>query len=136
MIGVIMEFLNSLEELIGINDRPVEEFEVPEWGRKVYLRGMTGTDRDAFEAHVSNGGREGSMNLIGMRAKMVAACLVNAEGERIASPRDEAVLGNTSAKALDRLFTKCMELNGMSQEDEEKLKESFGDGQSDGSTSA
>ncbi len=120
-----MSFLNSLDEILGIDDRPVVEFEVPEWNVTVRLRGMTGTDRDAFENHVTKGGQEGSMNIVGMRAKMVAACLVNENGERIASTKDEAALGSKSAAALDRLFAKCMELNGMSKEDEEKLREGF-----------
>lgn len=121
-----MGFLNSLEDILGIDDRPVVEFEVPEWNTSVRLRGMTGTDRDAFEAHVTKGGQEGTMNIIGMRAKMVAACMVNENGERIVSPMEESKLGQKSAAALDRVFTKCMELNGMSAEDKEALEENFG----------
>jgi len=127
-----MSFLNSLEEILGIDDRPIVEFEVPEWNITVRLRAMTGTDRDGFENHVTKGGQEGTMNIVGMRAKMVAACLVDEDGNRlVTSAKDEQALGSKSAAALDRLFAKCMEMNGMSAEDEEKLKESFGETDSD-----
>lgn len=119
------EYLNSIEDFLGLDDRPIEDFEVPEWNKTVKLRGMMGNDRDAWEAHVTNGGKEGSTNLVGMRAKMVAACLVDSNGDRVFPATKEGLLGQRSAAALERLFIRCMALNGMSEEDEKKLVENF-----------
>lgn len=131
-----MEFLSSLSDLLGIDDRKVVDFEVPEWNISVKLRAMTGNDRDAFEAHVTNGGKEGTVNVLGMRAKLVGACLVDADGNRLVPDGSEEKLGEKSAAALDRLFTKCMSLNGMTEEDEKKLVENFEDAPSEDSTTA
>lgn len=130
-----MEFLSKIEEILKIDDRKTIEVEVPEWNYKLRLRAMTGTDRDAFEAHVTSGGQEGSMNVIGMRAKLIASCIVDEDGKRVLGPADEVKLGSKSAAVLDKLFTQCMELNGMSPEDEKKLVENFSETQSEPSTS-
>src|SRR5690606_24188934 len=116
-----MEFMNSLDAILSIDDREVIEVDVPEWNTRVRLRAMTGTDRDAYEVHVTNGGKQGSVNLIGMRSKLVASCLVNENNERIVSPKDEIRLGEKSAKVLNTLFEKCLSLNGMTEDDVKEL---------------
>lgn len=129
-----MDFLSTLDDILGIDDRKIVDFEVPEWNRSVKLRPMTGNDRDAFEAHVTNGGKEGTVNVLGMRAKLVASCLVDSAGNRLVQDGQEKVLGGKSAAALDRLFTRCMSLNGMTEEDEKKLVENFDNAPSEPST--
>lgn len=133
--GYTVEFLTKLEDILSIDDRKTIEVEVPEWNCKLRLRAMTGTDRDKFEAHVTAGGQEGSMNVIGMRAKLIAACIVDENGKRVLQDADEVKLGSKSAAVLDKLFTECMTLNGMSPEDEKKLVENFDSTQSEPSTS-
>lgn len=130
-----MEFMNSLDQIIGVDDRQVIEVDVPEWSTRVRLRAMTGTDRDAYEVHVTNGGKQGAVNLIGMRSKLVAACLVNDRNERIVSPKDEVKLGEKSAKVLNDLFEKCLSLNGMTEDDVKELEANFEDTPAELSTS-
>jgi len=128
------DVLDDLDELLGMDDRPVEWLNVPEWKRKVRLRGMTSNDRDAFEQQGAPG-PDGKANIIGLRAKMVAACWVKEDGSRVVPPSKETALGNMGAKGLDRVFQKCAEMNGMTETAQEEAKENFADDQSENSTS-
>ena len=40
----------SREEILSVHDIVTEEVDVPEWGGIVRVRGMSGVQRDAFEA--------------------------------------------------------------------------------------
>lgn len=125
------EILESFDDILKMDDRPVEDFHVKTWGKTVKLRAMMGNDRDAWEAHVTNGGKEGSVNLIGMRAKLVASCLVNSKGDRIVKDSEVSKLGTKNAAALEELFIECQRMNGISEEDVKELEENFDNGQSE-----
>lgn len=131
-----MAFL-SKEDILRVDDRKVEEVHVPEWGGSVLVRSLSGRERDEFEASTmeSKGGKT-SQNLENFRAKLVALCVVDENGERLFQTRHEvAMLGTKSVAALQRIFNKCQELNGFSEEDVEELTESFDEAPAELSTS-
>lgn len=130
-----MEFLSKMDDILSLDDRPKIEVEVPEWNVKVYLRAMTGHDREAWEAHVAPSQEGGRPNIQGMRSKMVASCIVGEDGKRIFNVADEVKLASRSAAVIERLFDKCMELNGLTEEDEKKLVENFSETPSEPSSS-
>lgn len=131
-----MELLTNLSQIEDIDDRKTETVDVPEWNVTVKLRSMAATERDAYESAMSNGGKAGTMNLIGMRARMVALSIVNEENKRVVSDAQVVKLGTRDAKVLDGLFWKCMKLNGMTEEDHDELVENFTDDPSELSTTA
>ena len=94
------------DQIVAIQDIKTELVDVPEWGGTVALRELTGAERDALEAQmvkVINGRREADLD--NLRAKLVAACLVDGEtGDRLFDEKTVSQLGNKSAIALDRLF--------------------------------
>ncbi len=105
----------SRDQIVSVSDIKTEYVDVPEWGGTVALRELTGAERDALEAQmvkVVNGKREADTS--NLRAKIVAACLVDGEsGDRLFDDRTIRELGNKSAAALDRLFRVAQRLNGM-----------------------
>lgn len=121
------EFFESAEEIFEIDDMKVVEVAVPAWGgKKVRLKMLTAAERDDFEASTVEMKRgKQKQNLANLRARLVARCLVNSDGQRIFTSGDVARLGRKSAAALDLLFTKCQELNGFSEGDIEELTEDF-----------
>jgi hypothetical protein len=121
------EFIDDPFDLWGIEDRKVEVVTVPMWNnRKVRLRVMSAAERDEFEASTVEMKRgKQRPNIANLRARLVARCIVNKDGELIFKSGDVARLGNKSAKALDFLFQKCQELNGFTEEDIEELAEDF-----------
>lgn len=112
------------------DDIATEDVHVPEWGGTVRLKGLTGSERDAYEASVVQmRGDKRQYKLQNLRARLVSLCLVDEDGKRLFGD-DAAVkaLGKKSAKALDNLFDKARKLSGLSEEDIEELAEDFGEG--------
>jgi hypothetical protein len=121
------EFLDR-NAILDFDDIETIVVPVPEWGAKaaVRLKVLSAAERDAFEAStVSMKGGKQKPNLANLRARLVARCLVDGNGNRVFESGDVARLGNKSSKALDRLFAKCQELNGFSDKDIEELTEDF-----------
>ncbi len=114
------------EAILKANDIEKREVYVPEWGGSVYVRGMTGRERDQFEANIiRQRGRNTEINMKNARAKLVVMCTVDQEGNRLFTDADVALLANKSAKALDRIFVVAQELSGITREDMEELTENF-----------
>ena len=111
------------DQILKSDDLPREEVEVPEWGGSVWVRSMSGTERDAFETSMmeEKNGKSKATNLRNIRARMAVLCCTDDKGERLFTHKDEGSVGMKSAAALDRIFTVAQKLNGMSNEDVEEL---------------
>ncbi len=109
----------SKQQILDAADTKTEEVEVPEWGGAVRIQTMTGYARDAFEASIT--GKNGGVNTTNIRAKLVAACLVDEAGELMFAEKDVAKLGKKSAAALERVFAAAQKLNRISDGDVEEL---------------
>jgi len=124
-------------EILGAQDIIEELLEVPEWKGTVRVRGLTGRERDAYEASLlDQRGRNTKANLQNARTKLVVLSVRNADGSRMFT---EGQIGELSAKAaapLDRIWKKARDLSGMSDEDIEELTLGFDDAPSEPSTSA
>lgn len=121
-----MSFL-SKDAIFAADDRVYAEVDVPEWGGKVRVRSLTGRERDEFEAgttEMKNGRQKPKFD--NFRARFCAYCIVDENGGLIFTSRAEvAMLGNKSVAALQRIFNKCQEINGLSDSDVEELTEDF-----------
>jgi len=126
----------SRDDILKAEDRATEEVEVPEWGGTVLVRGMSGRDRDEFEASILE--RRGSRmvpNTANVRAKTVARCVVDEDGNRVFTDTDIAALGEKSGAAIDRVFDVASRLSGLRDEDVEELAGNFGGASGNGSSS-
>ncbi len=106
------------EAILAADDLPRELVNVPEWGGDVFVRTMTGADRDAFEASLI--GKEGRMENV--RARLVSLTLCTETGDRLFDDAEVAALGKKSARALDRVFSVAQRLNGIGTEQVEAAK--------------
>jgi len=115
------------EAILDADDRVFEAVDCPEWGGKVRVRGLTGTQRDAYEASLlEERGGSRKMNLANARAKMVVLAVVDNDGRPIFTNDDVRALGRKSALPIERIFDVARRLSGMTQEDVDKLTENFG----------
>lgn len=113
-------------DIVAFNDLKSETIEVPEWGGSVTIRRMTGGERDAYEADIfESKGSQLQLKRENFRAKLIARCLVDDNGERMFSDGEIAVLSKKSAAALDRLFAACQRLNGMTGAEQEKIEKNL-----------
>jgi len=117
--------------ILAAEDLGREVVPVPEWGGSVLVRGLTGRERDAFEASIvrmRGGGVSASLENI--RAKLVAMTVIDDDGARLFEDRDVRALGDKSGAVLDRLFDVARRLSGMTEADVNAIVEDFGDAQS------
>lgn len=130
-----METLTAAQ-ILAADDIKIEEVEIPEWGGKVYVRTLTGRERDAFEA--STVSEEGvAVQLRNLRARFAAIVCCNEEGERL-FPTDQAesALGSKSSVPLDRIWDAGRALNRMDEDSIEELAKNSESGQSEDSGSS
>lgn len=111
-----MAFL-SKAAILAAKDQKMVAVDVPEWGGTANIRVMTGTERDRFESEFVGGNKGVDM----VRAKLVAKCLCDEDGNRLFTEQEIPALGEKSAAVLDKLFTQCMKLNRFTKEDVEDL---------------
>lgn len=113
-----MGFL-SKTDIFAAQDIKKELCHVEPWGGDVFLKGMSGAERDAFESSIM--GRDGKMSTENIRAKLLVKTIVDEKGERIFTDGDIQELGKKSAKALDLLFERAQKLNRLSDKDIEDM---------------
>jgi len=125
------------DQILQANDLVTETVEVPEWGGSVFVKSLTGVERDQFEAAIVElKGRDTKINMRNARARLVALSVVDEEGKKVFSPNDISLLGAKSAAALQRVFNVAMRLSGISEEDVRELTEELEENPFDDSLSA
>jgi len=105
----------TAEAILSADDKRIVSVEVPEWGGIVYLRTITGRERDEFESAALDASKRGDLR--GLRAFLLALCICNEDGERIFKDDDAPKLAQKNAAVLDRLFTRAQELNALTERD-------------------
>ena len=105
--------------ILQMDDLPKEEVNVTEWGGDLWVRTLTGTERDAFEQSMVQ--KKNKPNLNNVRARFAVLTICDVNGERLFSDNDAEALGKKSAAALDRVFAVASRLNGFSDSDSEEL---------------
>jgi len=115
------------DQILNVKDYQIEEVEVPEWGGSVFVRGLTGAERDEYEASMVQfqGSKIKSMEIRNIRARMAAYAICDADGNRVFSSSDVLALSKKSAAALDRIMTVAARLSGMTAEDQELLRKNL-----------
>jgi len=103
------------DHILATQDIPSEIVDVPEWGVKVEVRGMTGAERTRIMDLAVD--QKGGVNLQFVYPEIVIATSFDQEkGEQIFGPKDRDALLAKSATALDRLASVGMRLSGFTQE--------------------
>lgn len=143
----------SREAIFASKDTSIEFVSTPEWAPDhkdpefgVFAKGLSGTDRDAFEMAMLEQRRNAKgknvqvVNLKNLRAKLVVRGAVDSDDpdtcKPIFQPADIEPLGLKSASALNRVYMKIRELSGLSDEDVDELTAELGEDQSDASGSS
>jgi len=110
------------EQLLAFEGQAPKAVDVPELGGQVFLRVMTGTERDQFESEsVKQNGKNVEINRANFRARLLVKTLSNEQGVRLFADSDATALGQKPANLLDRLATEASSFNGMSAKDVEDL---------------
>lgn len=130
-----MSLISRQEYLSKGTDLPFQDVPIPEMGEgKVgRIRVMGGDDRDRWD----NALQEKRKDLTGLRAVLVAMCLIDESGKRLFSDKDFATVGRFNGIVLDRLYQAAWKLNKLGYKDlEDSAKNSSSEeNESSGSSS-
>ena len=110
-------------EILAVDDMAHELVVVPEWGgAAVYVRTMTGLERDGFEYLVqSQQEGSGKFNTRGLKVELLILTVYDKARQLIFTAEDRDALSAKSAGAIERLFQVAQRLNGLSPKDIEEL---------------
>ncbi len=122
------------EGLLNKEELQIEKLDLDK-GDSVYLRQMTGRERDRFDQSLTRsvkdraGNTTYERNLSDFRAKLAVNTLCDEDGKLLLNDKDIPTLSqNMSAARLERIVTKAQEMNKITEEDKEDLiKNSDGD---------
>ena len=128
--------LLTKQEILNIQDIEIEQVDVVEWGGHVFVKGMSGLERDTFEASiVQQRGKDAKVNMVNIRAKLAAQTICDEEGVRMFTEKDVHALGKKSANALQRVFDVAQKLSGITGDDVDELAAELEENPSEGSAS-
>jgi hypothetical protein len=111
--------------ILGKKDRALVREYVPEWNGFVYLRTMSGEQRDAFEVSCIVNGKQSYANV---RGKLLVHVICNKDGDLLFTEAEAADLGKKSGAALGRLYNRATQLNAVTEADVDELVKNSGSG--------
>lgn len=124
------------KSVLSAKDIIKELVPVPEWGGEVYVRGMSGEERDKWEAGiVTSNGKTQRVDMKNVRAKLAAMTVCDEEGNLLFSTNDVPDLSKKSAAALQRIFAVAQRLSKIGDDDVAELTEGLQENPLDGSAS-
>lgn len=137
--------LMTREQILGAQDIAFEDIDlsdIPGWGT-VRIKDLSAAERDRLEASMVRQQRQPKRgggvtvrqeaNLENIRARFCAACIVGEDMRPLFTEADLVVLGSKSARALDRIFDRIKDRNGLNDEAVQEFVENFETGQTDDS---
>lgn len=126
----------SKQAIFGISDMKIEDLYVPEWDVTVRIRSLTGFERDTFEnSLIDQRGKKNKLDMRNARAKLVALCVIDEDGNRMFEDSEIGMLGMKNAAALDKIYDVASRMCGMSDADIEELTGNLKDDPKGGNTS-
>lgn len=102
----------SRESILASNPVTTAPVDVPEWGGRVYVRTLSGSERDAFDARLMPD-KSGKRNFANFRGWFVALVASKENGERLFQDADAVALGKQPARVLDRVVDAALKHNAM-----------------------
>lgn len=104
--------------LAAANARKGTLFPVKAWGEDAFIRIMTGTERDRFEASVFV---DGKVSKEKFRAKVLVRTLADDAGARLFTDEEVDTLSEMDGRELNRLYDIASKENGLTKDDEDEL---------------
>lgn len=116
-------------KILAAEDIKLKELDMTkEWGGVVYVRTITGTERDYFEESYSE------QKMKGFRVRFLVLALCDDKGERLFADGDAEALGKKSSASLNKAFEAAWAHNAFTPEAVESLGEGSPDAQNASST--
>lgn len=113
----------SKEQILSSDDIKLEVINIPEWGGDLYIKVMSGEEKEGFETFFldEDGNRKKEHDTSGLRATLAVWTICNGKGELLFDKSDIPALAKKSSTALDVVWDKSAKLNKILESEIEKL---------------
>jgi len=112
-------------QILSAQDIKKEKVNIPEWDGDIWVKSLTGRERDAFEKSIMEFSEEVGVKpkviYENMRAKLCVMTICDDSGALIFTEEDIEALGKKSAKPLSVIFDLAQKLSGLTEEDIKSL---------------
>ncbi len=126
----------SRDQILAADDIRVESLQIPEWGGDIYIRVISGRERDAFDAaQIDPTTGKSAPRTEDFRARYAVLVACDENGFPIFTSEDVSKLTHRSASALDRILEAGLRLNGQTDEAAKELEKNLIVGQNESSGS-
>ena len=123
------------DDILAVLDIKIEKVEVPEWGGSVFIKSMTGAEKDAYDDSICDlDGQEVVMNMVDASAKLCAKTICDKDGKRLFTKKDILALGKKNGRALERCSKVARRLSGYKKDDIPTILKNSKSAQAKGST--
>jgi hypothetical protein len=99
------------DSILASDDLPRQEVDVPEWGGSIWIRGMSGVERDSFDLAMAADRK--ANKVANIRAQLLVRTLCDDHGKRLFDDAAATALGNKAGAVLDRLYDIAAALSGV-----------------------
>lgn len=114
----------SRDSILNARDNKVVSVDVPEWGGSLYVRVLSGSQRDQLEAYICTK-RGKTEDYAGVRALLVQLSACDKDGKPLFQPSDLPAISERSSIALQRVFDAAAKLNGLNSGSVEQAASDF-----------
>lgn len=116
----------SFDEIIAADDLETVKVPVPEWGGAVLMRTMSGKRRDEYiqilqGRMVGTGKGRTLKNYRGLSALLLKECFIKTDGSPLFDTKQVAKLQEKNGSVISRLVEKAQEMNGLTDDEVEKI---------------
>jgi len=118
------------QEILSADDITLKEVEVPEWGGSVFIRPMTGSERDRYESDILGEDGKSDVRNKSLREKLAVLSVCDESGATLFTEEDIQALSEKNSAPLDRIFDAAQKLNGITDDDIKILTKNSDSGQS------
>ena len=114
------------DKILKADDLPLERVEVPEWGGVVYMRVLTGKQRDEIEQLATDRKAAKRFECKELIARLVAMSLCDKKGKLLFGGHDDAIkLNEKSSAVITRLFRIVQRISKISDNDLKEMSSDF-----------
>jgi hypothetical protein len=100
--------MNLRDTILNIDDRSTQLVNVPEWGVDIYIRSLSGTDREQFIERSNGLDSEVDKNSL-----LLTTIICDENNKQLFTEADVPALSGKDSGVLDRLVRLALEINGL-----------------------
>ena len=101
----------SKADILGLNDLDVEAVNIPDWPKPIYVRSLTGAERDRFQdQHIS---ADGTFIFQNARAHLVVLAVCDKDGKRLFDDSDLPEIQKKNARWIGTVADHIIKTSGL-----------------------